>query len=201
MLLYELLTGTTPLERAAAARGGATPRSSGGSARRSRRGRARGSASSATTCRRSRPQRKTEPARLTRLVRGELDWIVMKCLEKDRTRRYETANGLARDVRALPGRRAGGGVPALAGYRLRKFARKHRVGIATASAFAGLLITSVLISAMLAMTARQANVVAEKKRIEAEKNANEAEETGRKRRSISFYMRTRPSNKLMHCTT
>src|SRR6185369_14521136 len=44
-------------------------------------------------------QRDTEPARLTKLVRGDLDWIVMKALEKDRTRRYETANGLARDVR------------------------------------------------------------------------------------------------------
>ena len=42
--------------------------------------------------------RKTEPGRLPKLVRGELDWIVMKCLEKDRTRRYETASGLARDV-------------------------------------------------------------------------------------------------------
>src|SRR5271165_4237766 len=43
-------------------------------------------------------QRKMEPARLTKLVRGDLDWIVMKSLEKDRTRRYETANGLAKDI-------------------------------------------------------------------------------------------------------
>ena len=43
-------------------------------------------------------QRKTEPAQLARLLRGELDWIVMKALEKDRGRRYETASGLARDV-------------------------------------------------------------------------------------------------------
>src|SRR5262245_65131791 len=42
--------------------------------------------------------RQTEPKRLTALMRGELDWVVMKCLEKDRSRRYETANGLARDV-------------------------------------------------------------------------------------------------------
>ncbi len=48
--------------------------------------------------RRSRRAAATEPARLTRLVRGELDWIAMKALEKDRTRRYETANGLARDI-------------------------------------------------------------------------------------------------------
>src|SRR5205807_2455721 len=42
--------------------------------------------------------RGTEPAKLTKLLRGELDWIVMKALEKDRTRRYETANGFALDV-------------------------------------------------------------------------------------------------------
>jgi hypothetical protein len=43
-----------------------------------------------------------EPTRLTRLVRGELDWIVMKALEKDRSRRYETASGLAQDVQSAP---------------------------------------------------------------------------------------------------
>src|SRR5207248_8713749 len=42
--------------------------------------------------------RKLEPKKLTKLVRGELDWIVMKCLSKERSRRYETANGLAMDV-------------------------------------------------------------------------------------------------------
>ena len=58
--------------------------------------------------------RGTEPAKLTRLVRGELDWIVMKALEKDRNRRYETANGFAMDVQRVPGGRAGAGVPAVA---------------------------------------------------------------------------------------
>ena len=53
--------------------------------------------------------RHTEPARLAKLMRGELDWIVMKCLEKDRTRRYETANGLAARPAAPPRPRAGGG--------------------------------------------------------------------------------------------
>ena len=46
-------------------------------------------------------------------MRGELDWIVMKALEKDRNRRYETANGLAADVAAVPERRAGAGLPAV----------------------------------------------------------------------------------------
>ena len=67
----------------------------------------------ATRCRRSPPTGSTEPAKLSRLVRGELDWIVMKALEKDRNRRYETANGFAADVAAVPGRRAGGGLSAV----------------------------------------------------------------------------------------
>ena len=57
--------------------------------------------------------RGTEPAKLTKLVRGELDWIVMKALEKDRNRRYETANGFAMDVQRVLGRRAGAGVSAV----------------------------------------------------------------------------------------
>jgi serine/threonine protein kinase len=65
-------------------------------------------------------QRQTEPAKLTRLVRGELDWIVMKALEKDRARRYETANGLARDVqRHLNGEPVEAARPSLS-YKLRK---------------------------------------------------------------------------------
>ena len=64
-----------------------------------------------------------------RSLRGELDWIVMKALEKDRDRRYETANGFAARRAALPGRRAGQACPPSAWYRLRKFARRNRVGL------------------------------------------------------------------------
>jgi tetratricopeptide (TPR) repeat protein len=74
--------------------------------------------------------RGTEPAKLTKLVRGELDWIVMKALEKDRSRRYETANGFAMDVQ-----RYLADEPVLAGppsswYRFRKLARRNKVGLA-----------------------------------------------------------------------
>ena len=78
-------------------------------------------------------QRHMEPAKLTKLVRGELDWIVMKALEKDRNRRYETANGLRRRRPALPERRAGAGVSAVGGYRFRKFVRRNKGVLATAS--------------------------------------------------------------------
>ena len=63
-----------------------------------------------------------EPAKLARLVRGELDWIAMKALEKDRNRRYATANDLARDLgRYLAGEPVEAGPPS-AVYRLRKYA-------------------------------------------------------------------------------
>jgi tetratricopeptide (TPR) repeat protein len=77
--------------------------------------------------------RGTEPARLTRLVRGELDWIVMKALEKDRNRRYETANGFAMDVqRYLADEPVQAGPPSAA-YRLRKFARRNKGALAVAA--------------------------------------------------------------------
>ena len=67
-------------------------------------------------------------------MRGELDWIVMKALEKDRDRRYETANGLARDIERYLHDEPVEACPPTAGYKLRKFARKHKAGLATAAA-------------------------------------------------------------------
>src|SRR5437867_8798189 len=68
-------------------------------------------------------QRQMEPARLTKLVRGELDWIVMKTLEKDRNRRYETANDLAADVLRYLNDEPVQACPPSGWYRSRKFAR------------------------------------------------------------------------------
>jgi serine/threonine protein kinase/tetratricopeptide (TPR) repeat protein len=77
--------------------------------------------------------RGTEPGKLMKLVRGELDWIVMKALEKDRNRRYESANGLAMDLqRYLCDEPVAAGPPS-AGYRLRKFVRRHKAGLAVAA--------------------------------------------------------------------
>src|SRR5437762_7456474 len=76
--------------------------------------------------------RHTEPAKLTKLVKGELDWIVMKCLEKDRNRRYETANGFAADVQRYLEDEPVQACPASAVYRFKKLARRHKVGLLTA---------------------------------------------------------------------
>jgi serine/threonine protein kinase/formylglycine-generating enzyme required for sulfatase activity len=85
-------------------------------------------------------QRGLEPAQLTRIVRGDLDWIVMKSLEKERSRRYETANGLARDLERYLADEVVEARPPSARYRLRKFVRRNR----------GLVIAVSLIVLLLA---------------------------------------------------
>lgn len=71
--------------------------------------------------------RQTEPARLSKAVRGELDLIVMKCLEKDRNRRYETATGLARDIERYLADEPVQAFPPSAAYRFRRFVRRNRL--------------------------------------------------------------------------
>src|SRR5262245_61135637 len=88
-----------------------------------------------------------EPAKLTKLVRGELDWIVMKALEKDRNRRYETANGFAMDIQRYLADETVLACPPSAGYRLKKFMRRNKGPVRAAviiltSLVAGLLGTS-----------------------------------------------------------
>jgi serine/threonine protein kinase/tetratricopeptide (TPR) repeat protein len=155
VLLYELLTGTTPLGRnrlreAAFAevlrliREEEPPRPS------TRLSESREALTSVAAHRRS------DPGRLTKEVRGELDWIAMRCLEKDRTRRYETASGLARDVERYLADEPVEACPPSAGYRLRKFARKHRGALAAVAACALLLLAGAAASTWQAVRATRA---------------------------------------------
>ena len=77
--------------------------------------------------------RHTEPSRLASQLRGDLDWVTMKALEKDRTRRYQTANALAADVRHHLGNEPVSAGPPSAVYRTKKFVRRHRFGVAAAA--------------------------------------------------------------------
>jgi serine/threonine protein kinase len=83
--------------------------------------------------------RRTDTRRLLQTVRGELDWIVMKCLEKDRSRRYETANGLARDLERYLHDEAVQACPPSAAYRVKKLIRRNKI----AAAFVVLLVAAV----------------------------------------------------------
>ncbi len=167
VLLYELLTGTTPFDRArfrTAAfdeirriiREEEPPRPS-------TRLTSLGATLTAVSA-----SRGTDPGKLAGLVRGELDWIVMKCLEKDRNRRYETANALAKDIeRHLAGDAVEACPPTLR-YRLRKCCDRNKVAIVIAFAFAVTLLTSSLLSLLQMSRAAKAELIAEWQRDEAE---------------------------------
>jgi tetratricopeptide (TPR) repeat protein/serine/threonine protein kinase len=133
VLLYELLTGTTPFDKERFSKVGygeicriireeEPPKPS---TRISTLGQA---ATTAST------QRRSDPQRLSHLFRGELDWIVMKALEKDRNRRYETASAFAADVQHYLHDEPVQACPPSAWYRFRKFARRNRVALSTTAA-------------------------------------------------------------------
>ncbi|MCX6925929.1 MAG: serine/threonine-protein kinase [Verrucomicrobia bacterium] len=127
--------------------------------------------------------RQAEPAALSRLVRGDLDWIVMKCLEKDRKRRYETANNVALDIEHhLRHEPVSAAAPSTA-YQAQKFIRRHKAGLAMAAALVLLLGGGVVVSSLQAIRAIRAEreqarlrQQAEEARTQAEANRKKAEE-------------------------
>jgi serine/threonine protein kinase len=186
VILYELLTGTTPLERKRFKEAAwqemlrlikeeEPPRPST---------RLSGSGTLPTVA----AQRKLEPAKLTKLVRGDLDWIVMKTLEKERGRRYETANGLARDIQNYLADEPVEATPPSRAYRLRKFARKHKKALMTTVVFLVLLFAGAVVSALLAVWATSAEHEANQQRIasdEAKEVAVTARDEADKQRIVS----------------
>jgi len=142
VLLYELLTGTTPFDKERFREAGCDelrriireeepPRPS-------RRLSTPGQETATVSM-----QRQSDPRRLSQLFKGELDWIAMKCLEKDRNRRYESASALAADVQRYLRDEPVLACPPSRLYRFGKFARRHRVRLAAAGLLAGLLLAAV----------------------------------------------------------
>src|SRR5262249_8349330 len=97
-------------------------------------------------------KRRSDPKQLSRLFRGELDWVVLKALEKDRNRRYETATGLAQDVQRYLADEVVEARPPSVGYWLRKFCRRNRGPVAAAAALA--LALGAGVGAVVAVQAR-----------------------------------------------
>ncbi len=144
VLLYELLTGHTPVDRKSLGKAALLeilrivrevepPRPSA-------------KLSTIDTLPSVAANRGTEPAKLSKLMKGELDWLVLKALEKDRTRRYETANGFAADVNRYLSGEAVQAHPPSAGYKLKKFVRRNPLQLAMAGMAAVLVLGGVSVA-------------------------------------------------------
>ena len=142
VLLYELLTGTTPVSKEQ------LKQAAFDEIRRIIREEEPPKPSTRISTAEAAPsiaaQRHTEPAKLARLVRGELDWIVMKALEKDRGRRYETASGFANDIAHNLNDEPVQACPPSVGYRLRKFVRRNKGPVLAASLVLAALVTGIV---------------------------------------------------------
>ncbi len=156
VLLYELLTGHTPIERDTLARMGMDeirrvirevdpPRPST---------RVKTLAEEELTTMAKLHQ--TNPAKLPGALRGDIDWIVMKCLEKDRARRYSTANGLALDLQRHLKNEAVGARPPTTAYLLGRVIRRNKLAFAAGTAIAASLVVGVVLSSWQAVRANRA---------------------------------------------
>ena len=112
---------------------------------------------------------------LSTLLRGDLDWIVMKCLEKDRARRYETANGLAADLKRHLENEPVSARPPSAAYRFQKAFRRNKLVFVAAAAVSGALLLGVGVSVWQAAKATQASKAESRQRLLAETARSRAE--------------------------
>jgi serine/threonine protein kinase len=178
VLLYELLTGTTPFDSETLRQAGIDemrriiredepPRPS----------------ARVSTLQAGRPStvaanRQVDLNRLCHELRGELDWIVMKALEKDRNRRYESANARAADVQRFLRDESVEACPPSAVYRLKKNIRRHRRTLTAATIFVAMLLIATTVSVGQAIRARRAELVADS-RFKDERQARTEAETQR----------------------
>ncbi|HSY17854.1 MAG TPA: tetratricopeptide repeat protein [Candidatus Acidoferrales bacterium] len=171
VLLYELLTGQTPFDARELLKAGLdeirrTIREQEPASPSTRLSTMQGDVLGAIA-----KNRKTEPPQLIHLVRGDLDWIVMKALEKDRARRYETANGLAGDIRRHLNHEPVTARPQSNTYRFQKLVRRHRLAFAAAGAIVLALAVGVGIAIRASIKEHQARLEADKERVQAQANA------------------------------
>jgi serine/threonine protein kinase/tetratricopeptide (TPR) repeat protein len=169
VLLYEMLTGRTPIDKATLASAGMDevrriirevdpPRPSA---------RLKTLVDDELTT--AAKRRHTEPAKLPAALRGDIDWIVMKCLEKDRKRRYDTANGLVQDLRRHLANEVISARPPTTAYLLSKLFRRHRIAFATGAAIAASLVIGAGVSVWQAVRATGAEREQRTLRIAADK--------------------------------
>ena len=192
VILYELLTGSTPLDDSSLKSQAAfkilelirekepvKPSSKLGS-------------SSAEQVSSITGQRQTDSLRLKRILLGDLDWIVMKALEKDRTRRYDSASGFAADIRRYLHSEPVVARPPSLDYRVRKFVRKNRVGVLAAAVVLMTLVGGIIGTSLAMYRALAAETLAEDRLAEANTARARAEaETAAKEKALAEETRQR----------
>jgi serine/threonine protein kinase len=133
-------------------------------------------------------QRHTEAPKLIHLLRGDLDWITMKCLEKDRTRRYETANGLASDVQRHLADEPVVARPPSKLYEFQKTVRRHKFGFGAAAALIAVLLGGIVVSRREATRALRAEQQQIRLRKQAESNEQKAQTEASKSQHIAQFL-------------
>ena len=173
-MLYELLAGSTPLDQATIGQNALLavlqlirekepPRPS------TRLSSAKNSSDEISR------RRKIAPSKLHSILKGELDWIAMKAIEKDRKRRYESAAGFADDIRRFLDNEAVEARPPSTGYRLQKFVQKNRGLVAAVGTIVAMLTVAVGISSQFATVAMKAKMHAIRAEEVAHASQKEAE--------------------------
>jgi len=183
VLLYELLTGKPPFDPQTMAAAGPD-----GMRRMIREVEpAKPSSRLRTTAGKERTRiakaRRIEPSKVNSLVEPDLDWIVMKAIDKDRARRYQTANGLAQDLERFLADKTVNARPPTAAYRFRKFAHRHKVALRVAGGIVMVLLAATSVSTWQAIRAtkseqhaREQSGLADKHRLRADGEAEAAEQ-------------------------
>lgn len=169
VLLYELLTGTTPLEK------GQLKLAALDEMLRMIRETDPPIPSKRLSSSESRPSvaanRHTEPTKLGKFLRGELDWIVMKAISKERDRRYESANSFARDIERFLNHEPVNAGPLTFGYRFRKFARRYRPQVIAATLVLAALVAGIIGTTYGLVEAQKQTVIAKEEKAKAIESA------------------------------
>ena len=198
VLLYEMLTGRTPFDNKALLEAGLDEMRRVIREKEPVRPSTRLSTLAQTDLTTAAKRRQTDPPKLIKLLRGDLDWMVMKALDKDRTRRYEAANAFAQDIRRhLADEPVSASAPT-AIYRFGKFARRNKTALAVAGAIAAILVIATVASTWQAIRATRAEAMVQKRVIEvaaerdqkdkarqAAENARQAAETARQAAEVA----------------
>jgi eukaryotic-like serine/threonine-protein kinase len=174
VLLYELLTGTTPVDRKSLGKAAMleilrivreveAPKPSS-------------KLSTIDTLPSVAANRGTEPAKLSRLMRGELDWVLLKALEKDRTRRYDSANALSRDIQRYLVDEVVEARPPSTGYRLRKYIRRNKGQVIAVSLVLLALVSGIAGTTWGLIRAEQRRKDAEQARTDEAKRVTERDD-------------------------